>query len=94
MLPVGTAMIDRHELIAGRGVACDRVVDTQVPQDSIYALTGDGERRYTDTDAELFGLEPTKCSWSGRRTRRCSMSSGPTRCDGSTTAHGSGASGF
>lgn len=57
-LPPGTAMIDRHELIAGRGVACDRVVDTQVPQDSIYALTADGVCRYTDTDAELFGLEP------------------------------------
>ncbi|NLF73919.1 MAG: hypothetical protein GX575_33335, partial [Candidatus Anammoximicrobium sp.] len=50
--------IDRHELIARRGVACDRVVDTQVPQDSVYALTADGESRYTDTDAELFGLEP------------------------------------
>ncbi len=57
-LPAGTARIDRHELIARRGVACDRVVDTQVPQDSVYALTADGESRYTDTDAELFGLEP------------------------------------
>jgi len=56
-LPSGTAMIDRHELIARRGVACDRVVDTQVPQDSIYALTADGTSRYTDTDAELFGLD-------------------------------------
>ena len=59
-LPAGTAMIDRHELIARRGVACDRVVDTQVPQDSIYALTGGGTSRYTDTDAELFGLEPAE----------------------------------
>jgi len=58
MLPAGTPMIDRHELIAGRGVACDRVVDTQVPQDSVYAFTADGASRYTDTDAELFGLEP------------------------------------
>jgi len=58
MLPAGTAMIDRHELIAQRGVACDRVVDTQVPQDSVYAFTADGTSRYTDTDAELFGLEP------------------------------------
>lgn len=57
-LPAGTARIDRHELIARRGVACDRVVDTQVPQDSVYALTADGASRYTDTDAELFGLEP------------------------------------
>ena len=57
-LPPGAAMIDRHELIAQRGVACDRVVDSQVPQDSVYALTADGTSRYTDTDAELFGLEP------------------------------------
>ena len=57
-LPRGTAMIDRHELIARRGVACDRAVDTQVPQDSVYAFTPDGTIRYTDTDAELFGLEP------------------------------------
>ena len=56
MLPAGTAMIDRHELIARRGVACDRVVDTQVPQDSVYALTASRDGRYTDTDAELFGL--------------------------------------
>jgi hypothetical protein len=57
-LPPGTLMIDRHELIAQRGVACDRVVDTQVPQDSVYVFTADGASRYTDTDAELFGLEP------------------------------------
>lgn len=57
-LPPGTAMVDRHELIARRGVACDRVVDTQVPQDSVYAFTAAGTSRYTDTDAELFGLAP------------------------------------
>ncbi len=57
-LPPGTAMMDRHELIAQRGVACDRVVDSQVPQDSIYAFTDHGTSRYTDTDAELFGLQP------------------------------------
>ncbi len=57
-LPLGTAMIDRHELIAQRGVACDRVVDTQVPQNSVYAFTATGTNRYTDTDAELFGLDP------------------------------------
>lgn len=57
-LPAGTAMQDRHELIARRGVACDRVVDSQVPQSSVYAFTGDGAAQYTDTDAELFGLSP------------------------------------
>lgn len=56
-LPSGSPMHDRHELIARRGVACDRLVDSQVPQSSIYTFTGDGGVQYTDTDAELFGLE-------------------------------------
>lgn len=56
VLPEGADEIDRHEIIARRGVACDRVVDTQVPQSSIYAFTKNEERRYTDTDAELFGF--------------------------------------
>ncbi|MEA4862991.1 MAG: hypothetical protein AB7F40_02880 [Victivallaceae bacterium] len=56
ILPGGAEPMDRHELIARRGVACDRVVDTQVPQSSIYMFTSDGEARYTDTDSELFGL--------------------------------------
>ena len=55
-LPPGSAPIDRHELIAQRGVACDRVVDSQVPQNSIYTFTASGSAAYTDTDAELFGL--------------------------------------
>ncbi|HOG49488.1 MAG TPA: hypothetical protein PKY10_02755 [Lentisphaeria bacterium] len=55
-LPVGTEAIDRHEIIARRGVASDRVVDTQVPQSSIYAWTDSGFQTYTDVDAELFGL--------------------------------------
>lgn len=57
MLPAGTEEIDRHEIIAARGVACDRTVDTQVPQASIYQFTANGEKRYTDTDTELFGFE-------------------------------------
>ena len=57
-LPAGTADMDKHEIIARRGVACDRVVDTQVPQSSIYEFTADGEKRYTDTDAELYGFSP------------------------------------
>ena len=56
-LPAGTAMQDRHELIARRGVASDRVVDTQVGQSSIYAWTADGQQQHTDVDAELFGLD-------------------------------------
>ncbi len=56
-LPDGQIMKDRHELIARRGVASDRVVDTQVEQSSVYAYTSDGTAEYTDTDAELFGLD-------------------------------------
>lgn len=55
-LPPGTAEMDRHEIIARRGIACDRVVDTQVPQSSIYQFTANGEKRYTDIDTELFGF--------------------------------------
>jgi hypothetical protein len=58
-LPAGSrpAVVDRHEMIARQGVASDRVVDTQVPQSSIYTFTPQGTDLYTDTDAELFGLE-------------------------------------
>lgn len=64
-MEVGTMMpdklsdreMDRHELIGQRGVASDRVVDTQIPQESIYLFTQKGEKHYTDTDSELFGLE-------------------------------------
>ncbi len=55
-LPPGSPMHDRHELIARRGVASDRAVDTQVAQSSISAWTDSGTQQYTDTDAELFGL--------------------------------------
>lgn len=56
LLPAGNRPVDRHEIIARRGVGSDRVVDTQVPQASIYAFGAGGERRFTDTDAELYGL--------------------------------------
>ena len=55
-LPSGTATLDRHEIIARRGVASDRVVDTQVPQSSIYEWTNGGNATFTDVDTELFGL--------------------------------------
>jgi len=58
MLPAGAEEIDRHEIISRRGVASDRVVDTQMPQSSIYAFTKNGEKRFTDTDSELFGFAP------------------------------------
>jgi len=60
MLPAGSAVVDRHELIARRGVASDRPVDTQVPQSSVYTFTAAGAESYTDTDAELFGLTDNK----------------------------------
>lgn len=56
-LPSGMPMIDRHEIIARRGVASDVVVDAQIPQNSIYSYTQQGEKRYTDTDMELYGFD-------------------------------------
>lgn len=61
-LPPGSPMHDRHELIARRGVASDRAVDTQVAQSSISAWTDSGTQQYTDTDAELFGLSQDQIS--------------------------------
>ncbi len=61
-LPEGAPIIDKHEIIAIAGVACDRAADTQVPQNSIYVY-GDGETAaYTDVDAELFGLTVDQCA--------------------------------
>lgn len=57
-LPAGTRMHDRHELIARRGVASDRVVDTQVPQSSVYVWSDSSADEFTDTDAELPELDP------------------------------------
>ena len=48
--------IDKHELISERGTACDKVVDTQIMQNSIYVY-GNGHKEYTDVDFELYGLE-------------------------------------
>jgi hypothetical protein len=59
MLPPGAAVISRHEIIARRGVASDQVVDTQVPQNSIYTYTAENTKCFTDVDAEIFGLPQT-----------------------------------
>ncbi len=56
-LPAGTRTQDRHEIIARRGVASDRVVDTQVPQSSVYVWSDLGPVQFTDTDTELLGLD-------------------------------------
>ncbi|NLC44741.1 MAG: hypothetical protein GX783_10745 [Clostridiales bacterium] len=53
-LPADSKIIDKHEIISQRGIACDRVVDTQVPQESIYLFTDEGEQAYLDVDFELF----------------------------------------
>ena len=57
LLPEGEAEVDRHEIIAQRGVGSDIVVDTQIPQQSIYLKTQDGSQEYKDTDSELYGLD-------------------------------------
>lgn len=49
-------LIERHEIIARRGVACDLSVDTQIPQSSIYCFTKDENKVFTDNDMELFGF--------------------------------------
>lgn len=53
-LEKGQKDVDKHEIITDNGVACDRVVDTQTPQASVYVF-GKNEQTYTDTDAELYG---------------------------------------
>lgn len=56
-MPSGSDLVDRHEIIAQRGVASDLVVDTMIPQNSIYTYTEKGEQRYRDVDEELFGFD-------------------------------------
>lgn len=56
-LPEGQSEVDRHEIIARRGVGSDIVVDTQIPQQSIYLMTKDAPAVFKDTDSELFGLD-------------------------------------
>ena len=55
-LKEGVRPIDKHEIISERGIACDVVVDAQLKQDSIY-LYGEEEKKFTDVDFELYGLE-------------------------------------
>ena len=56
-LPCDAKDIDKHEIIAEKGVACDRVVDTQIPQSSIYLFSDKKvPKEYMDVDAELYGL--------------------------------------
>ncbi|MCF0233764.1 MAG: hypothetical protein HUK22_02145 [Thermoguttaceae bacterium] len=43
-------------MIARRGVASDRVVDTQLPQSSVYLFQPGATSSWTDVDAEFFGL--------------------------------------
>lgn len=60
-LAQGTDIIDKHEIISLSGVACDRAADTQIPQSSIYVY-GQEQVKYTDVDAELFGLSVDECA--------------------------------
>ena len=55
-LPAGREDLDRHELIAARGTASDLTVDTQMRQKSVYLWNDAGEKSFTDTDMELFGM--------------------------------------
>lgn len=60
-LPQTQAVVDKHEIIAVSGNACDRAVDTQYPQSSIYVLDEENTV-FTDVDTELFGLLPNECA--------------------------------
>ena len=53
-LDEGERDVDKHEIITDAGVGCDRVVDTQMPQESIYVM-GKNKKVFMDTDAELYG---------------------------------------
>ena len=53
-LPKGEREIEKHEIITDNGAACDMVVDTQVPQSSVYVFDG-VKKQFTDVDAELYG---------------------------------------
>ena len=55
-LEEGQRDIDKHEIITDNGVGCDRVVDTQMPQESVYVF-GKTKQSFMDTDAELYGYE-------------------------------------
>ena len=55
-LEEGQRDIDKHEIITDNGVGCDRVVDTQMPQESVYVF-GKNKQAFMDTDAELYGYE-------------------------------------
>lgn len=69
--PPGSPRQDRHEIIARRGVTCDRVVDTQVAQESIYLFQSQNATTYTDTDAELFGFAPEVVTLIRAALRQC-----------------------
>ena len=60
-LPEGSDPIDKHEVISARGLVCDRVVDTQIPQQSVY-LYGETNEAYTDVDFELYGLTASEAA--------------------------------
>ncbi|MBQ8508427.1 MAG: hypothetical protein IJ493_00790 [Clostridia bacterium] len=55
-LPAYAQPVDKHEGIGSQGFVCDKVVDTQAQQSSIYLFAGDAET-YTDVDFELYGLD-------------------------------------
>ncbi len=56
-LPSGKSIEDRHELVARRGIASDRVIDTQRRQESVCVWSGREEELFTDVDNELYGLD-------------------------------------
>lgn len=57
--PEGSEPVLLHEVIGRNGIASDVVVDTQTQQYPIYVFKGKETMKYTDVDAELYGLDNT-----------------------------------
>lgn len=60
-LPINSRPQFKHELYSTHGILSDRVVDTQVAQDSIYLFNNEEKViRYNDIDFNLYGLSESE----------------------------------
>ena len=70
-LPDGKSDLERHEIVARRGVANDLPMDVQIPLQSIYTYTTDGEAGYRDVDFELYGFSENEIALIRTRFELC-----------------------
>ena len=60
-LPEGSEAVERHEIFTDHGVTLDQAIDTLLKQQSLYKFVeGQPAQAITDTDFELYGLNPTE----------------------------------